>query len=102
MPKKRSPATPAQSPNVSPRSGEKSSPPREALTVAVTDFLADLHLTRSERVLGALAIALAEGMDASPPYAKGKLGRELREVLARLEQAEVTPENLALLKGVEQ
>jgi hypothetical protein len=80
-------------------SGEKDGNP---LTVAVTDFLAALHLTRGERVLGALAIALAEGMDASPPYAKGKLGRELREVLMRLEQAEVSPANLTLLKGVEQ
>jgi hypothetical protein len=71
----------------------------EALTVAVTDFLAELCLSRSERVLGALALALAEGMDASPPYAKGKLARELREVLTRLEQAEMSPANLSLLQG---
>jgi hypothetical protein len=78
--------------------GEKTD---EALTVAVTDFLAELRLSRSERVLGALALALAEGMDASPPYAKGKLARELREVLTRLEQAELSPANLSLLEGVE-
>jgi hypothetical protein len=52
-------------------------------------------LSRSERVLGALAIALAEGMDASPPYAKGKLARELREVLVELRNAEVSGANLA-------
>jgi hypothetical protein len=73
----------------------------EALTVAVTDFLAELRLSRSERVLGALALALAEGMDASPPYAKGKLARELREVPSVLAQAEVSPANLALLQGVD-
>jgi hypothetical protein len=48
------------------------------MTVTVTDFLAGLRLTASERVLGALALALAEGMDAAPPYATGKLARELR------------------------
>jgi hypothetical protein len=68
----------------------------EVMTVAVTDFLAGLRLTGSERVLGALALALAEGMDASPAYAKGKLARELREVLA-----ELSPANLSLLEGVE-
>jgi hypothetical protein len=55
------------------------------------DEFAELRLSRSERAFGALALALAEGMDASPPYAKGKLARELREVLTRLEQAEVSP-----------
>jgi hypothetical protein len=37
-----------------------------AITVAVADFLADLRLHGSERVLGALALSLAEGMDNSP------------------------------------
>ena len=41
-----------------------------AITVAVTDFLAGLRLTGSERVLGALALALAEGMEAAPLYAR--------------------------------
>ena len=71
------------------------------LTVAVTAFLADLRLTGSERVLGALALALAEGMDTSPAYAKGKLARELREVLVELAKAELSPTNLSLLEGVE-
>ena len=73
----------------------------EAMTVAVTDFLAGLRLTGSERVLGALALALAEGMDASPAYAKGKLARELREILVELAKAELSPANLSLLEGVE-
>jgi len=79
--------------------GEKNGEP---LTVAVTGFLADLRLSGSERVMGALALALAEGMDASPPYAKGKLARELREVLSVLAQAELSPANLSLLRGIEQ
>jgi hypothetical protein len=74
---------------------------QDGITFAVTDFVADLRLSGSERVLGALAIALAEGMDASPAYAKGKLARELREVLALLAQAELSPANLSLLEGVE-
>jgi hypothetical protein len=52
-------------------------------------------------VLGALALALAESMDAAPEYAKGKLARELREVLAELAKAELSPANLSLLEGVE-
>src|SRR6266511_6242740 len=74
---------------------------QDGITFAVTDFLAGLRLSGSERVLGALAIALAEGMDSSPPYAKGKLARELREVLALLAQAELSPANLTLLAGIE-
>jgi hypothetical protein len=94
-------ASPDSSPvRLSPSVAEKKS--SEALTVAVTDFLVELRLSGSERVLGALALALAEGMDASPAYAKGKLARELREVLSVLAEAEVSPANLALLRGVEQ
>jgi hypothetical protein len=49
-----------------------------------------------------LALALAEAMDTAPAYAKGKLARELREVLALLAKAELSPENLTLLAGIEQ
>ena len=41
--------------------------------------------------MGALALALAEGMDASPEYANGKLARELHEELAVLAKAELSP-----------
>jgi hypothetical protein len=51
--------------------------------------------------LGALARALAEGVDASPPYAKGRLAHELREILIELSKAELSPANLSLLEGVE-
>ena len=50
---------------------------------------------------GALALALAEGVDASPAYAKGKLARELREILVELAKAELSPANLSLLEGVD-
>jgi hypothetical protein len=74
----------------------------QGISFAVTDFLAGLRLTGSERVLGALAIALAEGMDSSPPYVKARFAKELREVLTELAKAELSPENLALLAGIEQ
>jgi hypothetical protein len=103
VPKKRSVEDPSPvrpSPSVTEKKiTEKKS--QDAITFAVTAFLADLRLSGSERVLGALAIALAEGMDASPAYAKGKLARELREVLALLAQVELSPANLSLLEGVE-
>ena len=40
-------------------------------------------------------------MDASPAYAKGKLARELREILAEPTKAELSPANLSLLEGVD-
>jgi hypothetical protein len=71
------------------------------LSAVVERFLACLRLSGSEEVLGALALALAKGIDASPAYAKGKLARELREVLAELAKAELAPVNLSLLEGVD-
>jgi hypothetical protein len=50
--------------------------------------------------LGALALALAEAMDVAPGYAKGKIARELREVLVELAKAELSPANLSLLEGL--
>jgi hypothetical protein len=81
---------------------KKSLSRQDGITFAVTDFLAGLRLSGSERVLGALAIALAEGMDSSPPYVKARLAKELREVLTELAKAELSPENLPLLAGIEQ
>jgi hypothetical protein len=70
------------------------------ITVAVVDFLADLRLSGSERVLGALAIGLAEGMEAAPLYAQAKFAHELRGILGDLAEAEVNPANLSLLEGL--
>jgi hypothetical protein len=89
------PATVTKSPSESGKKGHG------AITVAVADFLADLRLSGSERVLGALALALAKGWTDSPAYAKGKLARELREILAELAKAELSPANLELLEGIE-
>lgn len=72
-----------------------------AITVAVTDFLAGLRLTGSERVLGALAIALAEGMENAPLYAQAKFAHELRSIVGELAEAEVRPANLSLLRGID-
>jgi hypothetical protein len=72
-----------------------------AISYAVTSFLADLRLSGSERVLGALALSLAESMEKAPPYARAKIARELREVVNQLGEAELNPANLSLLEGVE-
>jgi hypothetical protein len=57
--------------------------------------------SRARSASDALALALAETMDAGPDYAKGKIARELREILAELTKAELSPANLSLLQGVE-
>jgi hypothetical protein len=60
------------------------SPSREKGPEPITFAVADLHrprLTGSERVFVALSLALAESMDAAPPYANGRLAHELREIL---------------------
>jgi hypothetical protein len=67
---------------------------------AVVDFLADLRLDGSQRVLGAIAITLAESMEAAPLYSQAKFARELREIVAELRTAETNPRNLSLLKGL--
>ena len=71
------------------------------VSAAVQAFLADLRLSGSERVLGAIAVALANGLEAAPLYAQTKFARELREILGELREAETKPETLRLLEGVE-
>jgi hypothetical protein len=41
------------------------------VAAAVEGFLTELRLSGSEVVLGALAVALAEGIDAPPPVEQG-------------------------------
>jgi hypothetical protein len=67
---------------------------------AVVDFLADLRLDGSQRVLGALSITLAEGIESAPLYAQAKIATELREILGELSEAEVSEANLSLLEGL--
>jgi hypothetical protein len=76
--------------------GKKDSP----VTVAIVEFLDGLRLDGSERVLGALAIALAGNFEAAPLYAQSKFARELREILAELRSPEAKPRNLSLLEGL--
>jgi hypothetical protein len=68
---------------------------------AMADFLAGLRLNPSERVLGALALEVADALAETPAYAKGRLARELREIIGELARAEVRPENLSVLDGIE-
>lgn len=67
---------------------------------AVVDFLTDLRLDGSQRVLGAIAIALAENLEAAPLYSQAKFARELREIMAELRDAETNLRNLELLEGL--
>ena len=68
--------------------------------MAVVDFLTELRLNGSQRVLGAIAITLAESMEAAPLYTQAKFARELREIIAELRGAETNPRNLELLEGL--
>jgi hypothetical protein len=68
------------------------------VSVAVVEFLDGLRLNGSERVLGAIAIALADGMEAAPLYSQAKFARELREIVGELRAAETKPEILHLLE----
>jgi hypothetical protein len=70
------------------------------VSVAVVDFLSGLRLDGSQRVLGALSITLAEGIESAPLYAQAKIARELREILGELSEAEVSEANLTLLEGL--
>jgi hypothetical protein len=67
----------------------------------MVDYLAGLRLNGSERVLGALAIALAEDMENAPGYAKTKFVHELRGILADLREAETKPEKPRPARGAE-
>jgi hypothetical protein len=71
----------------------------EPITFAVADFLAGLRLTGSERVLGALSLALAESMDAAPPYAKGRIAHELRQIPRRTLEGRARPGQPGLAPG---
>jgi hypothetical protein len=51
-------------------------------------------------VLGAIAISLAESMEAARLYSQAKFAHELREIVAELRTAETNPRNLSLLKGL--
>lgn len=97
MPKRRVAEDPAVAKNPSSAQEKRSA----GVSVAAINFLTDLRLSGSERVLGALAIALADGMEEAPLYARAKFAHELRGIVADLAEAEVSPANLKLLRGID-
>ena len=71
------------------------------IAFAVSDYLAGLRMSPSERVMGALALMLAESLEAAPVYARAPLAGRLHDVMLRLADVEVSPENLSLLQGLD-
>jgi hypothetical protein len=69
------------------KSAEPPAVPSQGLAFAVAEFLSGLRLGHGERVLGALAIALAESLEAAPVYARAPLAGRLVDVLEKLEHA---------------
>jgi hypothetical protein len=51
---------------------------------AVEGFVAGLELEGAEDVLGRVAVELADALEEAPLYAKARLARELRELVAEL------------------
>jgi hypothetical protein len=63
-------------------------PQPDGIAFAVAGFLADLRLEGPQRVLGSLALELAEALEEAPGYSKARLARELRELVSELHRAE--------------
>jgi hypothetical protein len=51
---------------------------------AVSAFLADLPLEGAHKPLAAVAMLLAESFEEAPAYSRGRLAKELRELLEEL------------------
>jgi hypothetical protein len=60
----------------------------DGIAFAVADFLADLRLEGRQRVLGSLALELAEALEEALGYSKARLARELRELVNELHRTE--------------
>jgi hypothetical protein len=56
--------------------------------VSVVYFLGGLRLDGSQRVLGAIAVALAVSVEAAPVCAQARFARELLEIIAQLAEAD--------------
>lgn len=57
-----------------------------SLPVAVETYLNETALNGAQQPLAALARLLAESLEAAPPYARASLARQLRDLLADLEE----------------
>jgi hypothetical protein len=53
---------------------------------AVSGYLDGLSLEGAGKPLAAVAVLLAESLEAAPEYARGRLARELRELLVNLDE----------------
>jgi hypothetical protein len=58
-----------------------------SLTAAIEGFIADKDLDGREQVVGALMVELAQSFEEAPPYARGRLGAEIRTCLSELQYA---------------
>ena len=74
-------------------------PPR-GIAYAVTEYLSGLRLAPSERVLGALALMLAESLEEAPVYARAPLAGKLSDVMLQLADAEPDPATIEFLQGL--
>jgi hypothetical protein len=66
----------------------------DGVTGAVEAYLAELSLEGAQRPLASVARLLAESFEAAPPYARARLGRELRDLLTELEARAVRESEL--------
>jgi hypothetical protein len=64
-------------------------PQADGIAFAVADFLADLRLEGPQRVLGSLALELAEALEEAPGYSKARIAHELRELIGELHRGEL-------------
>jgi hypothetical protein len=57
-----------------------------SVKAAVQGYMAELTLVGAGKPLAAIAVLLAESLEAAPEYARGRLARELRELLVNLDE----------------
>jgi hypothetical protein len=60
--------------------------PDSSVKQAVAGYMAELTLVGAGKPLAAIAVLLAESLEAAPEYARGRLARELRELLVNLDE----------------
>jgi hypothetical protein len=57
-----------------------------SVKAAVAGYMAELSLVGAGKPLAAIAVLLAESLEAAPEYARGRLAKELRELLVNLDE----------------
>jgi hypothetical protein len=66
---------------------------------AVAEYLAGLTLEGSRKPLAAVAVLLAESLEASPEYARARIAKELRELLGMLDAVDAREAQMAERKA---